>query len=136
MNRKVATRLLDRVHEAQNQFHAGGTARRLDQLLAPDVTWTVPGASRIAGTYRGIEQVLGYFELRRDLADRTFQMTRRDVLAGEGSRIAALTDGSATIRGTRHSWSTVGLYEVNAGRIAACWLLALDQPAFDAIWSD
>lgn len=135
MKRNVATRLLDRVHEAQNEFYAGGTEHGLDRLLAPDVTWTVPGASRIAGTYRGIDQVLDYFELRRDLADRTFQMTRRDLLVGEADRLAALTDGSATIRGAEHSWSTVGLYEVNTGQIASCWLLALDQPAFDAIWS-
>lgn len=43
--------------------------------------------------------------------------------------------GSATIRGVNHRWSTVGLYEVGAEQIAACWLLALDQPAFDMIWS-
>ena len=134
MNRDEAVRHLDRLHEAQNEFYAGGKGRGLGRLLAPDVTWAVPGDNRIAGTYRGIDQVLGYFELRRDLADRTFQMTRRDVLAGEGNRIAALTDGSATIRGARHSWSTIGLYEVNAGRIASCWLLALDQPSFDATW--
>jgi hypothetical protein len=29
----------------------------------------------------------------------------------------------------------VGLYDVVDRRIAACWLLPLDQPAFDAIWS-
>jgi hypothetical protein len=29
----------------------------------------------------------------------------------------------------------VGLYEVIDQHIAACWLLALDQRAFDAIWS-
>jgi hypothetical protein len=34
-----------------------------------------------------------------------------------------------------HRWSTIGLYEVVDGRIAACWLLPLDQHAFDAIWS-
>ena len=135
MNRGAAVRLLDRLHKAQNQFYAGGKGCGLDRLRAPNITWVVPGASRIAGTYRGIERVLGYFELRRDLADRTFQMTRRDVLVGEANRFAALTDGSATIRGAKHSWSTVGLYEVNAGQIASCWLLSLDQPTFDAIWS-
>jgi hypothetical protein len=29
----------------------------------------------------------------------------------------------------------VGLYDVICRQIAACWLLPLDQPAFDAIWS-
>jgi hypothetical protein len=62
-------------------------------------------------------------------------MKRRDVLVGDGDRLAALTDGFATIRGVDHHWSTVGLYDVIDRQIAACWLLPLDQRAFDAIWS-
>jgi ketosteroid isomerase-like protein len=135
MDRDAAVALLDRLHSAQNEFYAGGSGAGLEQLLAPDITWTVPGDNRIAGTYRGLEQVLAYFRRRRDLAAHTFQMKRRDVLVGDGDRVAALTDGFATIRGVDHRWSTVGLYDVADGQIAACWLLTLDQPAFDAIWS-
>jgi len=58
------------------------------------------------------------------------------VLTGQARRIAALNDGTATIGGVQRHWSTVGLYDVDAeDRIAACWLLALDQRAFDAFWS-
>jgi ketosteroid isomerase-like protein len=135
VNRDDAVDLLDRLHEAQNEFYAGGSGAALEQFLAPDIAWTVPGDNRIAGTRRGLEEVFGYFPRRRDLADRTFRMERRDVLVGEGDRIAALTDGLATIRGVDHRWSTVGLYDVVDGRIAACWLLPLDPRAFDAIWS-
>jgi ketosteroid isomerase-like protein len=135
VNRAAAADLLDRLQAAQNEFYAGGSDTAFDDLLASNITWTVPGENRIAGTYRGREEVLGYFRRRRDLADRTFQMKRRDVLVGDGDRLAALTDGFATIGGVDHRWSTVGLYEVIDGRVAACWLLPLDQPAFDAIWT-
>ena len=135
MNRDTAIDLLDRLHQAQNEFYAGGSGAALEQLLAPSITWTVPGDNCIAGTYRGLEEVLDYFRRRRDLADRTFQMERRDVLVGEGDRIAALTDGFARVRDVDHRWSTVGLYDVADRQIAACWLLPLDQRAFDAIWS-
>jgi hypothetical protein len=94
-----------------------------------------PGDNRIAGTYRGLEQVLDYFRRRRDLARHTFQIKRRDVLVGDGDRLAVLADGFATIRGVDHRWSTVGLYDVFDQRIAACRLLPLDQAVFDAIWS-
>lgn len=134
MDRHAAIALLDRLHEAQNEFYAGGGGAALTELLAPDITWTVPGANRIAGTYRGREEVFAYFRRRRELADRTFRLERLDVLAGEGDRIAALTDGVATIRGVDERWSTVGLYVVADRRIAACWLLPLDPGAFDAIW--
>jgi ketosteroid isomerase-like protein len=135
MNRDTAIDLLDRLHQAQNEFYAGGRGAGLEPLLAPNVTWTVPGDNRIAGTYRGLVEVFGYFRRRRDLADHTFQMMRRDVLVGDGNRIAALTDGFATVGGIDHRWSTVGLYEVIDRRIAACWLVPLDQRAFDAIWT-
>ena len=136
VNRDAAIGLLDRLHEAQNEFYAGGSGAALEQLLATDVTWTVPGDNRIAGNYRGLQEVLGYFRRRRELADHTFQLKRRDVLVGDGDRLAALTDGFATIRGVDHRWSTVGVYDVVDQRIAACWLFPLDQRAFDAIWSD
>jgi SnoaL-like domain len=135
MNRDSAIDLLDVLHETQNEFYAGGSGAALEQLLAPNIAWTVPGDNRIAGSYRGLAEVFDYFRRRRDLAGRTLQMKRRDVLVGDGHRVAALTDGLATIRGVDHRWSTVGLYDVVGRQIAACWLLPLDQRAFDAIWS-
>jgi ketosteroid isomerase-like protein len=106
----------------------------LKALLASNVMWIVPGDNRVAGTYRGLDEVLDYFGRRRDIANRTFQLKRRDILVGDGDRIAALTDGSATIGNVEHHWSTVGLYKVLDERIAGCWLLPLDQRAFDAVW--
>jgi uncharacterized protein len=135
MNRETAIDLLDRLHQAQNEFYAGGSGAALEQMLAPGIAWTVPGDNRIAGIHRGLEEVFGYFRRRRELADRTLRMQRRDVLVGDGDRVAAVTDGFATIRNVDHRWSTVGLYEVTDRQIAACWLLPLDQSAFDAIWS-
>jgi ketosteroid isomerase-like protein len=134
MKRESAISLLDRLHQAQNEFYGGGSVAALRGLLAPSITWTVPGASPVAGTYRGLDEVFDYFRRRRDLADRTFHLHRRDVLAGDGDRIAALVDGSATLAGIEHRWSTVGLYDVVEHKVAACWLLPLDQRAFDAIW--
>jgi ketosteroid isomerase-like protein len=123
------------LHEAQNAFYAGGDSAALERLLEPAVTWTVPGESSIAGIYRGIDEVRAYLRRRRELASETFRLIRRDVLVGDGSQIAALTDGVATIRGMERSWSTVGLYEVGGGRVASCRLIPFDQAQFDAIWS-
>jgi ketosteroid isomerase-like protein len=135
VDRGKATALLDALHAAQNEFYGGGSDSELRRLIAPDIVWTVPGASPIAGTHRGIDEVFAYFERRRDLASGTFRMHRRDVLVGESTSVCALTDGTATLGGREHRWSTVGLYEIaEDGRIRACWLLPLDLRAFDAIW--
>jgi hypothetical protein len=127
--------LLMRLHRAQQRFHAGGPTDELRGLLATDVRWMVPGQNAIAGRYAGIEEVLGYFERRRELASHTFRMLVREILTGEGNHIAALTDGTALIRQRPEQWSTLGLYEFRRGRLQACWLLPLDAEQFDRIWS-
>jgi membrane protein YdbS with pleckstrin-like domain/ketosteroid isomerase-like protein len=135
VNRDEARGILARLHEAQGAFYAGGPSDPLRALLCDDVLWVIPGDNAIAGEYRGIEAVMAYFARRRDLADGSFRMHPGDLLAGEGDQIAALTDGTALIDGVERRWSTVGLYRVRDGRIAACWLLPLDPGAFDEIWA-
>lgn len=135
MDRAEAITLLARLQDAQNHFYAGGDAGAVAAVLTPDITWSVPGHSPIAGTYSGVDSVLRYFARRRDIANSTFRMHRLDVLTGSGDRIAALTDGTATIAGRERSWSTVGLYQIRGRLVAACWLLPLDPAEFDAIWS-
>ena len=135
MDRTEAVQLLGRLHAAQGAFYAGDEEAPVRALLTDDVYWHIPGRNAIAGDYHGVDAVLAYFRRRRDLADRTFRMHPGDVLAGDGDRIAALTDGTAMIGGVERRWSTVGLYRVRNGRVAACWLLPLDPDSFDEIWA-
>ena len=135
MDREEARQILARLHEAQGAFYAGGPDEPLRAMLTEDIVWTVPGTNAIAGQYRGIEAVMAYFRRRRDLAARTFRMHPGDLLVGDGVRVAVLTDGTAVIGGVERRWSTVGLYELREGRVAACWLLPLDAAAFDAAWA-
>lgn len=134
MDPTPAARLIRRLHQAQTMLFAGGDETGVREVLTPDVAWHVPGDNAIAGDYHGIEEVVAYFRRRRDLANSTFTMTPRDLLVGEGDHVTALTDGTATIDGERHTWSTAGLYHLRGDRVAACWLLPLDPFAFDAIW--
>ena len=127
--------VLARLHTAQAAFYAGDDASAVRKVLTDDIAWHVPGTNAIAGDYRGIDEVLDYFARRRELADRTFRMHPRDILVGDGDRVAALTDGTAVIDGIERQWSTVGLYRIREERVAECWLLPLDPAAFDAIWS-
>jgi ketosteroid isomerase-like protein len=135
VDRGEALELLARLHSAQNLFYSGGDEGELPALLAPDIVWHVPGRNLIAGTYRGYDEVMGYFTRRRGLAGNTFQIIRRDVLTGEGDTIAALSDGEATLAGRAQRWSTVGLYRVVASQVAECWLMPTDPELFDQIWS-
>lgn len=134
MRRAEAEAVLARLHAAQGELYAGGDPGPVRALLADDIVWTVPGRNAIAGEYRGVDAVVDYFLRRRELVDRSFRMHPGDILVGEGDQVAALTDGTATIAGVERRWSTVGLYRIRAGAIAACRLLPLDPVAFDEIW--
>lgn len=135
MDRSVAAELLSRLHREQNAFYAGNDDSGLRSLLREDIVWHVPGSSPIAGDYHGIDDVFGYFIRRRGIAGNTMQMHPGELLVGDGERVAAVTDGTATIGGVRRRWSTVGLYRIVDGRVAECWLLPLDPVTFDLAWS-
>lgn len=133
--RTHAAQLLERLHRAQGRFYAGIGDEQLRGLLSDRITWSVPGVNAIAGHYEGIDAVMGYFGRRRDLAGGSLRLHPRELLTGAGDMAASVTDGSATIGGEVHRWSTVGLYRLGSQRIEACWLLPLDQALFDRIWA-
>jgi ketosteroid isomerase-like protein/predicted kinase len=135
VDHQTAASLLSRLHEAQNAMYAGGDMGPVRALLTPDVRWHVPGQSAIAGSYEGVEEVVGYFAARRELAGRTLRLHPRELLVGDEQHIASLTDGSAVIAGVEHRWATIGLYRLAEERIAECWLLPLDPAAFDRAWA-
>ena len=136
MDRDLALRLLDRFHDVQGAFYAGGPGESLRELLTDDVVWHVPGRNAIAGTYRGAAAVMDLFTRRRALATRTLRMQPGEVLVGPDRHVAFMTDGTATVGDRERRWSTVGLYRFERTRIAECWLLPLDPDAFDAAWED
>jgi acyl-CoA thioester hydrolase len=128
-----AEALLDALHSAQAALYGSGDTAGVERLLDPEIVWRVPGNNLIAGRYQGVEEVIGYMRRRRELANATFRMYRREVLAGP-SHFAALTDGTVERHGFSHQWSTVGLYRARNGRIVECTLIPLDPAAFDAAW--
>jgi len=134
MRADEAAAIIDALQRAQAALYEHGDPGPVRGVLTEDVEWVVPGASPIAGTYRGIDQTVAYMLARRDLAGGSFRMRRRALLTGDGY-IAALTDGLVTLGGREHTWSTVGLYEPREGKIASCRLIPFDQSEFDAIWS-
>ena len=132
--RDQAIEVLRRLHDAQGELYAGGDDVAVRKVLTDDTEWHVPGDNAIAGDYHGIDAVLEYFAHRRDLAANSLKLHPGEILTGDGDHVAALTDGTATIDGRKHRWSTVGLYRLRGDRVCACWLLPLDPAAFDAVW--
>jgi 2'-5' RNA ligase len=120
-------------HVEQGHAYAGGHLAALRRWLADDVVWHVPGRSRIAGEHRGVEEVLAYFDARRQMTDKTFRVTVHG-LELIGDRVVQLAGGSAVRGGRTLRWETVGIFRVSGGRIAECWLVPFDLYEFDELW--
>jgi 2'-5' RNA ligase len=120
-------------HESQRHAYAGGDLDLLRTKLTDDVVWHVPGRSRISGEHRGVDAVLSYFDARRTMTDRTFQVTVHG-LSLIDDRVVQLASGRAARDGRELAWETVGVFRVNGDRIAECWLVPFDLYAFDQIW--
>lgn len=127
-------RLIREFHEAQNRFYAGGDQEHVRAMLAEDVAWHVPGHSALAGDHRGRDEVLRYFVARRELAQATFRIVVRDVLADD-ERGVILAGGRVQRDGETFAWETVGVFRFADAKIAECWVLPYDQYSFDEIWS-
>jgi ketosteroid isomerase-like protein len=118
----------------QREFYAGhADEEALARVLTADVVWHVPGGSALAGDHRGRDAVLRYFARRREMANATMQIT----VHGEsqiGDLVVTRADGAAVVDGEPAAWRTVGIYRLAGGRVAECWMVPLDQEAFDRVW--
>jgi ketosteroid isomerase-like protein len=128
--------LVAELHRRQGAMYAGGPVDPVVELLAGDIVWHVPGRSPIAGDHRGVEEVIAYFERRRELSSATMQMHPGEAIA-TGDAVAQLVEGSATLDGQRVSWQTFGIYCVDTEHrwIREVWLVPLNGDLFDRVWS-
>jgi YbgC/YbaW family acyl-CoA thioester hydrolase len=129
-----AKAVVDEFLTRQREMYAGGDLAAVEELLAEDVVWHVPGTSPIAGDYRGREAVSGYFRLRRELAGGAIRIAKEGEAHHEEA-LVQLADGRAPLGGRDVVWRTAGVYRVADSRIAEGWLVPLDQEHFDRVWA-
>src|SRR4051794_25170671 len=115
-------------------MYAGGEMEPVAELLGADIVWHVPGRSPIAGDHRGRRAVLRYFVHRRALAENTMRIEVLQSMADELA-VAELADGRARLGGEEAHWRTVGLYRIDARRIAEAWPGPVHLAPFQPRWS-
>jgi ketosteroid isomerase-like protein len=133
-DRHPHAQLIRDFHDRQNRFYAGGDQEPVRAMLTDDVVWHVPGHNAIAGEHRGRDEVLRYFARRRQLANATFRIDVRGVLADD-QRAVILATGALEHGDEAFTWGTVAIFRIVAGRIAECWVVPYDQETYDEIWS-
>ena len=108
------------MHAAQNEYFR---AVPEPSRAAPGsgIVWTVPGESGIAGTYRGLEEVLGYFRATesRPHVRSTDATSSPGTGAGSAPPSRTVSRGSATATGAGRPWACTS-WSMGASRPAGC----------------
>ncbi len=118
------------VRQGYDAFIAGDM-EWLNEHLAENIVWHVPGNNVLSGDYRGREEVLSFFARSVQAAIPSFDV--HDVVASDDHTIALLnvrftrTDNGQTLDGR-----SVQVFHIEEGKALESWTTSEDQAALDA----
>lgn len=113
---------------------AAGDVDAVMSLFRPDIAWHVPGASPLAGDYKGTEQVGGFFGQLQERSGGTFALEPREILAGPDHVVALVTE-RASMNGSRLDAAAVHVWRFDGEQAVEFVAHYADQAAVDAFWS-
>jgi hypothetical protein len=123
-----------RAREAYAAF-AAGDLDKVKEVFHPDLVWHMPGHSPVAGDYRGIDAVLGFFGTVFTETGGTFRNTLEEVIATEDTTVV-ISKLHAERNGKVNDERQVSIYRVDAeGRVTEATFFGDDTTQFDAFWS-
>jgi ketosteroid isomerase-like protein len=104
-------------------------------ILSPDVVQHVPGTSQVAGEYRGIEAVLGYYGKLGELTDGSFRADLIDVHGDGVGHVTAVHQISAKRNGVTRVTRGSILFTIKDGKAADLLELRGDLAGDDAFFA-
>lgn len=111
-----------------------GDVDTLRELFDHDAVWHAPGRSPLAGDYRGVDAILGFFARTMELTGGTFRVEFHDVLANDEHAVALYV-----ARGEREGRTledkSVLVSHVRNGKFVETWAHSEDQYAEDEFFS-
>ncbi|MGH8861534.1 MAG: nuclear transport factor 2 family protein, partial [Jatrophihabitantaceae bacterium] len=122
------------VRRGYDAFNSGDM-QTLRSILAHDVVQHAPGTSQIAGTYKGIDAVLGMYGKLAELTDGNFRADLIDVFGDGQGHVTALHQVTATRNGvTRVSRGTI-VFTFLGDRATDLLEMHADLPGDDAFFA-
>jgi uncharacterized protein len=132
MNGALAHPLVQKIMAYQLAMARGDMAAGR-QVFHDDVQYIVPGANLFSGSYRGPDEVMGYFARLMAATDGTYAITAMNWLVC-GDKILLETDNSASRGGRQLRWDEAILFEFRDGRKSRIEMFQADQAAVDAFF--
>jgi ketosteroid isomerase-like protein len=112
-----------------------GDVDTLVTLFSTDVCQHVPGQGPLAGTYKGIEAVLGYYGKLAELTDGTFRADLVDVHGDGSGHVCAVHQISATRNGAKRVSRGSILFTLVGDKVTDLLELHADLPGDDAFFA-
>lgn len=102
--------------------------------FAPDIVWHLAGASPLAGTYTGQQEVFGFFGRMMQETAGSFRVDPHEILATD-DHVVLLARTTGRRAGRALDVNEVVVMHVADGRETEVWHSQLDQAAWDAFWA-
>jgi ketosteroid isomerase-like protein len=103
-------------------------------LFADDVIWHVGGRSQLAGTFKGKDEVFGWFAKLLTLSEGTFKIEVHDILAND-THAVVLSHDTAQRADKSLSLDAVAVYHIENGQVKEAWFFNSDVYADDEFFS-
>ena len=111
---------------------AAGDLEAVRGMFAPDITWHAPGRSQHAGTYRGVDAVLGYFVALFEGSAGTFAAELLDCGEIAPGTVAAHVRMTGTFSAGAVDTELVSIFREDAeGKVVEVLNFSRDQYAID-----
>ena|SRR2546423_12213974 len=118
----------DIVRRGYEAFSSGDMAA-LKSLFAPDAVWHAGGQNRLAGDYKGVDDILGYFGSLMQATGGSLRVGTPELFAS-GDTVVAISENQA---GDDYQARGVNVFTVKGGRVTDVWTAAEDQLGIDQI---
>ena len=113
---------------------AKGDLNGMLELCSDDVTFQVPGKSKLAGKFNKATVGPQYVQKIAELSGGTFKLEIHDIMASDLHGMVLTTD-TVTINGKKHEYRAVHVWRVQNGKPLAWYEYPRDLYQYDAIWS-
>ena len=122
------------VRKGYKAFGEGDMAT-LGSLYVSDAVHAAPGNNPLAGDYKGVDDILGYYGKLFELSDGTFKAELKSVEVQGDDTVVATHHDSAQRAGKTLDQDDTLTFTISDGKFARLEETHSDQAAYDAFWS-
>ena len=124
---------LDTIRKGYEAFGRADIPAVLEQF-DPSIAWHIGGRSPMAGTYKGHEEVVGFFTQLVERSGGTFSLEIHDFVASD-DHIVVLCRERGQRDGKELDSNTVHVWHLRDGKAVEFFGISQDQYATDEFWS-